>query len=93
MTLNDAPREGAAGGMPGASEVHSLNPDPLFNQAEAAYYLHSSAPTLERNRHFGIGPKFVKMGGIVRYRRSDLDAYIDACTRLPRGRGRRGAVA
>lgn len=41
-----------------------------------------SARTLQRWRFVGIGPKFLKLGRMVRYRRSDLDAYIDGCTRL-----------
>jgi hypothetical protein len=64
------------------------NPDPLFDTAGAARYLCEDDPpsivTMERWRRIGIGPAFVRMGGIVRYRRSALDAHIVACTPVPR---------
>lgn len=37
--------------------------------------------TLEIWRHRGIGPPFVKMGRLVRYKSADLDAWIDRQTR------------
>jgi len=37
--------------------------------------------TLEIWRHRGIGPKFLKFGRACRYRRADLEAWIDAQTR------------
>ncbi len=85
--------KGSAVDSPPSADMQSINPDPLFDTAQAASYLHSSEPSLERFRRIGVGPKFVKMGGIVRYRRSDLDAYIDECTRVPGRRGRRTAIA
>jgi predicted DNA-binding transcriptional regulator AlpA len=66
-----------------------INPDPLFDTSQAAAYLNSSEPSLERYRALGAGPRWIKMGGSVRYRRSDLDAYITACTREPRRAARR----
>lgn len=90
MTLNEH-HEGLAGSSSTDAIARSINPNPLFDTAQAASYLHSSEPSLERFRRLGGGPKFVKMGGIVRYRRSDLDLYIDECTRRP-GRRVRGAV-
>lgn len=66
-----------------------LNNDPLFDTPVAAEYLHSSVPTLERHRRLGTGPEWVKMGGMVRYRKSALDRYIDECTRRSRRRNRR----
>jgi predicted DNA-binding transcriptional regulator AlpA len=77
-----------AAGVP----AENINPDPLFDTPQAAVYLHSSEPTLERNRRLGAGPRWVKMGGIVRYRRSDLDAYIEQCTRQSGGSARRPRV-
>jgi len=67
------------------------NPDPLFDTLSAAKYLCDdnppSLPTMERWRKLGVGPAWTKMGGLVRYRKSALDAYIEQCTRAPR-RGR-----
>jgi hypothetical protein len=36
--------------------------------------------SLEQHRYRGTGPKFVKIGSRVLYRRSDLRAYLDART-------------
>ena len=45
---------------------------------EAATYLAIPKATLYtwRTRRVGFGPRAVKMGGCLRYRRSDLDAWI-----------------
>lgn len=55
----------------------SANRDPLLAREAAAAYLGISPETLKKwttQRRIPI----VKMGGAVRYRQSDLDAYIDA---------------
>lgn len=56
----------------------------LLNTRDAASYLGLSAKSLERWRSDGTGPAFVKAGpgrrAAVRYRKSDLDAWIDAQT-------------
>jgi hypothetical protein len=72
-----------------------LNTDPLLDTAGAAEYLQSSIPTLERHRRVGLGPDFTKMGGIVRYRKSALDRYIEESTRSAPNlrRARRNAEA
>ncbi|MCZ4539854.1 helix-turn-helix transcriptional regulator [Dietzia maris] len=31
-------------------------------------------------RHQGVGPAYVKVGRLVRYRREDVDAWLDAQT-------------
>lgn len=48
----------------------------LLTTIEAAEYLALGKQTIERWRLTGEGPKFVKMGGAVRYRQEDLDAFI-----------------
>ncbi len=47
---------------------------------EAADYLSIPKATLYtwRTRRVGFGPRAVKMGGCLRYRRADLDAWIVA---------------
>ncbi|MFB2714658.1 helix-turn-helix transcriptional regulator [Marinobacter shengliensis] len=37
--------------------------------------------TLEQQRYRGVGPKFIKVGKLVRYRKSDLIEYLDQQTR------------
>jgi len=49
----------------------------LFNQKQVAEMLKVSTKTLEYYRWKGIGPHFVKVGRHVRYRRSDLVAFIE----------------
>ena len=46
---------------------------------QAAAYLTISKATLYtwRTRRVGFGPRAVKVGGCLRYRRSDLDAWLD----------------
>ncbi|MDX6081142.1 helix-turn-helix domain-containing protein [Xanthomonas campestris pv. incanae] len=44
----------------------------------AAAFLGLTASTLEKMRHEGRGPRYVKIGGRVFYRQSDLDAYLEA---------------
>ena len=47
-----------------------------LNNEEAAQYLGLKAATLNKWRVFGEGPPFIKVGRLVRYRRTDLDAYL-----------------
>jgi len=48
----------------------------LLSQREAATLLHLSERTLERFRVSGTGPKFVRLGGSIRYRLTDIEAFI-----------------
>lgn len=52
----------------------------FLTQAEAARLLRVSPRTLERHRLTGTGPRFVKAGRRVLYRRSDLEVWADANT-------------
>ena len=58
----------------------------LLNTTEAANYLGVSKAYLERDRWKGATLPFVRIGGrTIRYRKSDLDAFINASIR-PYGR-------
>jgi predicted DNA-binding transcriptional regulator AlpA len=50
---------------------------PLQTPAEVADYLQVSTSTLCRWRQRHTGPKFVNVGGMPRYRVSDVDAWLD----------------
>ena len=50
----------------------------LLSQREAATLLHLSERTLERFRVSGAGPKFVRLGRSIRYRLTDIEAFIAA---------------
>ncbi|WP_240008489.1 helix-turn-helix transcriptional regulator [Pseudaquidulcibacter saccharophilus] len=52
----------------------------LLTGREAAEILKLSEQTLRIQRIKGSGAKYVKVGRLVRYRQSDLEAYLDART-------------
>ena len=57
-------------------------PNEILTTREAATYCRLGKPTLERFRITGEGAPYLKIGGAVRYRRCDLDAWL--ATRLTR---------
>jgi Helix-turn-helix domain len=48
----------------------------MLTTHEAAQRLAWSVRTLERLRLTGLGPRYVKVGKCVRYRVSDLEAFV-----------------
>lgn len=50
----------------------------VLNTKEAAAYMRLGKPTLERFRLTGEGPKYCKLGGAVRYRRCDLEDWLES---------------
>lgn len=56
-------------------------PDELLVQDSVAKMLLCKEKTLETWRSRGGGPAYVKIGRLVRYRRSDVQAFIDAGAR------------
>lgn len=52
--------------------------DPFLDTAQAAEHLNYSKSALEYWRCRGIGSRFYKTAGRVRYRKSDLDAWMNA---------------
>jgi predicted DNA-binding transcriptional regulator AlpA len=54
------------------------SPIALRTTPEAAAYLKYKPSTMNQLRWKGCGPRFVRIGRSVRYRQSDLDAFIDA---------------
>ena len=55
--------------------------DELFRSPRAAEYLTLSKQTLETWRTQGRGPKYLKIGRSVVYRRSDLDEWANTQAR------------
>lgn len=53
----------------------------LLTEAEASAYLGVKQRTLQKWRQVGGGPKFRKLGSMVRYVESDLDDFIAAGAR------------
>jgi hypothetical protein len=59
----------------------AYNPSDLLTTEEAASFLRFSGATLRNQRHRKQGPAFVRVGKrAVRYRFSDLEAFIAAST-------------
>ena len=52
----------------------------LLREGQAADLLNLSTRTLQAWRNREIGPRFVKAGRTIRYKRSDLLAWIEANT-------------
>lgn len=64
-------------------ELEVPNGAVLLNEIQAGRYLGGkatpvSARTLQRWRMEGVGPLFVRIGRLVRYRRTDLDEWLAA---------------
>lgn len=53
-------------------------PEPLLKPAEVAEYLGVPKPTLYQWRHKGEGPPALRVGRHLRYRRSDVEAWLEA---------------
>ena len=74
--MADSSAGSVAGNDNGASPPHRL-----WDEHEAAAYLHVKVATLRRWRWAGKPPEFLKIGASVRYDPPVLDAYIEACRR------------
>ena len=53
-----------------------MDTDAYLTALSAAEYLHVSPSTLAKRRVDGTGPRFIKVGRSVRYRRVDLDNFM-----------------
>ncbi len=50
--------------------------DPLLDEAAVAQRFEFAKNTLAKWRCQGRGPRFIKLGGRIRYRLSDVEAYL-----------------
>jgi excisionase family DNA binding protein len=50
----------------------------MFNSREASAYLGCSESVMRLWRSQGQGPRYFRAGKLIRYRRADLDAWIEA---------------
>lgn len=50
----------------------------IMNEMQVAEYLNMSAASLRKWRLFREGPKFLKVGRAVRYRRTEVDAWLNS---------------
>jgi len=58
--------------------------DKFLNSIDLSRRWRVSPRTLERKRWTGDGPPYVKIGGAVRYRLDDIEAYEAEQRRVPR---------
>jgi predicted DNA-binding transcriptional regulator AlpA len=57
-------------------------PPVMMNEHEVAAFLKMSVASVRRWRFFRTGPKFVKIGSAVRYRREDVELWLHSCPGL-----------
>jgi excisionase family DNA binding protein len=62
---------------PAGRPLRGQMPEELLTQRQLAEELQVSLRTLERWRQEGTGPAFIRVGRSPRYRRSDIDAWLD----------------
>ena len=55
-------------------------PDPLLTVDEVAAWIRKPKATLYAWRSRGLGPRGIRVGNGLRYRRSDVEAWLDAHT-------------
>ncbi|MGI8960002.1 MAG: helix-turn-helix transcriptional regulator [Bryobacteraceae bacterium] len=51
---------------------------PLLNEKQAAACTGLSVSSLRRRRWLDMEPRYIKLGGAVRYKPEDIQAWIDA---------------
>lgn len=64
----------------------STTPSAFLTTEELAAYLKVPVPTVRMWRHNRTGPRGVRLGRHVRYRRTDVDRWIEANERAQRPR-------
>ena len=57
-------------------------PQSLMTERQASAYLAVAVKTLQGWRWRGEGPRFLKLGRAVRYRRAELEAFIEDGLRI-----------
>lgn len=61
-----------------SEHLTSMGLPDLATRQQVAEYTQTSIPTLARWAAEGKGPKFIRLGSAVRYRRDDVLAWIEA---------------
>ena len=63
--------------LPFFRAVSNQDPEDLLTEAQMAQIMGRSLSSLRKDRCYGRGVPFYKLGGMVRYRVGDLLEYID----------------
>lgn len=71
--------------VPGRMLLHMVKA--ILTEHDLAEEIGLSLKVIQKWRRLGGGPPYMKLGGSVRYRRSDVEAWLTASTRnhLPDG--------
>jgi hypothetical protein len=56
--------------------------DPLLSDREVSRIIGRAVSTLQKDRVTGAGIQFIRVGRLVRYRQSDVSAYLAALPSL-----------
>ncbi|MHB1184195.1 MAG: helix-turn-helix transcriptional regulator [Desulfobulbia bacterium] len=56
-----------------------------LSEKEVAVLTGRAVPTLRKDRHYGRGLPYCKVGRLVRYLLQDVDAYMLSCRIVPHG--------
>ena len=65
-----------------------MNTEQLMTQEELASRWKISEATLERERSFKRGCRYMKIGGLIRYRLQDVIDYENECMNEPLSKGK-----
>lgn len=60
------------------SATQNISVEPLLNERQVAEITGMSVRSLQTWRLRGGGPAYVKLGTAVRYRRGDIDAWLES---------------
>jgi hypothetical protein len=52
--------------------------DPLLSDRDVQRITGRARSTLQKDRVVGVGIPFVRLGKLIRYRQSDVEAYLEA---------------
>lgn len=55
-------------------------PDPLLTVEQVAHWLGKPKATLYAWRSRGLGPRAIRVGNVLRYRRSEVERWLDQQT-------------
>ena len=55
-------------------------PPEMLNEYQVAEYVQMSVASVRRWRLFRSGPRYLKIGAAVRYRREDVESWVDSCS-------------
>jgi predicted DNA-binding transcriptional regulator AlpA len=56
-----------------------VKPTEMLNERQVADYVNMSLGSLRKWRLYRKGPKFVKLGRAIRYRRTDVETWLSSC--------------